>query len=197
MEGPRRRGSSTWSAEPGPEPGGDLRCVLVRREDRVEDLDDPAVLRDEREPLVEPTAFELERRQAEGVGEPQLGVGRDGVGEVQALGSLPLVVERLCGEADDGGAERSQLFAAVPVPAGLRRAAAGAGRLVPGLRRLDSGPAGARVDVGTSRSAAAAARFSSPCVVSRKSGGTRRPSRWSAAPSSSGTGRPAGRTVGS
>jgi hypothetical protein len=44
------------------EPGDDIGRVPVGREDRVEDLDDLAALGDEREPLVERPAGDLERR---------------------------------------------------------------------------------------------------------------------------------------
>jgi tetratricopeptide (TPR) repeat protein len=78
--------------QPGDHRGG----VLVGREDRIEDLDDPAPLGDQREALVEPHAAQLEGRQAERVGEAQPGVGDDWVEEAEALRGLELVLDRLC-----------------------------------------------------------------------------------------------------
>src|SRR3954447_17757369 len=48
-----------------PQPSHDLLRIAIGWKDRVEDLHDRAVLRDQREPLVEPFAGRLERRQAE------------------------------------------------------------------------------------------------------------------------------------
>jgi tetratricopeptide (TPR) repeat protein len=78
------------------QPGDDRGGVLVGREDRIEDLHDPAPLGDQREALVEPHAAQLEGRQPERVREPQARVGDDWVEEPEALGGLELVLDRLC-----------------------------------------------------------------------------------------------------
>jgi hypothetical protein len=129
------------------QPGRDVGGVLVRREDGVEDLDDPPPLGDQSQALVEASAVELEGGEAQRLGEVELGIGGDGMGETEALGGLPLVVDRLRRDAHDRCSELAKLDAVVAVAAGLRRAPACAGRLVPAGRRLDFGPTGSRVHV--------------------------------------------------
>src|SRR5580765_2939900 len=78
-----------------PEPCDDLLRVAIRREHRIEDLDDATSLGDECEPLVQHLAARLERREAERGAEPALRVRDHRERHVVALGELDLVVERL------------------------------------------------------------------------------------------------------
>jgi hypothetical protein len=96
MDGTSSSTTTSLSTRPTvPAPGDDLVGVLVRREDGIERLRDRACLDDERDPLVERRALELERRQAKRAAEAQLRVRDDRVRDVVPLGELHLVVECL------------------------------------------------------------------------------------------------------
>ena len=94
-------------------------------------------------------------------------------------------------DPDHRGAERVELGEAVAEGAALRRAAAGAGDVVPAGGRGLARDAGPRVDVGDDRPTRAAAPRSTRRPASRAARGRASDpwTRWSAAPSSSGTGR--------
>ena len=110
------------------QPGDDLCRVPVRREDRIEDLRDRARLDDERDPLVERHALDVERRQAAAPRRAAApGSAITGIRDVVPLRELDLVVERLRREPRDARAELRQLRRVVAERARLRRAAARAG----------------------------------------------------------------------
>ena len=67
---------------------------------------------------------------------------------MQPLGRFALIAGILRRKAIDlGDAERLQLGEMIAKAAGLRRAAARAGNIVPARRGIDAGHAGARIDV--------------------------------------------------
>src|SRR5690242_15846509 len=159
------RGPSRWpyaSCVPGSQygwrscllqPRDDVFGVLVRWEDRVEDLLDAAVADDQRDALEQGHVLDLEGGQVESAGEGQLFVAQQLEGQVQPLGGFALVGGVLSAQPVDRGAEVLQLAVVIAESAGLRGAAAGAGDLVPAPRQVavrlprarvavDDGPAG-------------------------------------------------------
>jgi len=92
------------------QPGDDLFDVLVRREDRIEDLRDRARLDDQRDPFVESHSFHVERRQSQRRAEPQLGIAITGYGILFRWANSTWVgrafcAERPCEERTQGSAE--------------------------------------------------------------------------------------------
>src|ERR1700728_3258556 len=68
--------------------------------------------------------------------------------QMQPLGGFALIIRILGREAENvDNAERFELGEMVAETARLRRAAAGAGNIVPPWRKVDSGNAGARIDI--------------------------------------------------
>src|SRR5205814_10713228 len=98
--------------------------VLVRREDRIEDLHDPTFLRDQREALDQTDALEGEGREAQRVGEPELPVAEDLVRQVRPADQLALVLRILAADAEDRRPQPPELGVQVTVRAGVRSSAA-------------------------------------------------------------------------
>ena len=80
-------------------------------------------------------------------GEAEIGVAEEWEGDVLALGELALFVRGLSADADHDGSEGGELGEAVAVGAALRRAAAGAGDVVPARGRRLTGNTGPWIDV--------------------------------------------------
>ena len=91
---------------------------------------------------------DLEGGKAQRRGEAEAVVAEEREGDVLALGELALFGGALGADPDHGGAERVELGEGVAIGAALRRAAPGAGDVVPALRQGLARDAGPRVDVG-------------------------------------------------
>jgi hypothetical protein len=129
------------------QPVEDVGRIAIGREHRVEDLHDDTVLGDQRHPLVEPAAVELEGRQRQPRGEDEPVVADDRKRDLRPRGELLLLGERLRRDAGDASRERRELGSMVAKAARLRRAAARARQLVPARRNRLVGWAGLRVEV--------------------------------------------------
>jgi hypothetical protein len=121
--------------------------VFIGRKDRIENFFDFPVADDERQPLNQRHRLDLEGRDTKRSGESKISVAQQLEREVKPLRRLALILRRLCRETEDSRAERLQFFEMISERARLRRASARAGNLIPTLRRLDIGPAGARITV--------------------------------------------------
>ena len=89
-----------------------------------------------------------EGRQVQRPGKRQLGIGQDRERQMQPLGGLALIIGVLGRQAEQvRHAQRFELGEMVAKAAGLRRAAARAGDVVPARRQIDARHAGARIDV--------------------------------------------------
>ena len=158
-------------------------------------LDQP-VVGDPAEAAEQRQAGHLHRRQAQRTCQSQLDVAQHGEGHMQTGHHLPLIVLVLGAQAEqpallirEGGGE-------VAKGAGLHRAAPGARDCVPvGHEGRLVGSAGARKAKTATRPGSAPRSTVPPSVEGSASRGTGLPVRWSAAPSSTGAGRPSGRIV--
>src|SRR5436190_17833875 len=110
------------------EPCEHLLRVPVGWKDGIEDLDDAAVLGDQRQPLVQRQPFDLERRETWITRQIEPFVADDRERHLVPLRELDLVGEALRADAGDADAE---LTVEIPEPTRLRRAAACAGKVVP------------------------------------------------------------------
>jgi len=122
--------------------------VRVRWMDGVEDVLDPSLADDQRDPAEQASPAGTEGRQVERRGEQETNVGEQWERQVEPIDGLELVRRALTGQAvDRGGAGLEQGVVVVAEVAGLRRAAAGAGDRVSSVRQSHPGPARHRVEV--------------------------------------------------
>ena len=178
------------------EPRDDVGGVPIWREDRIEDVLDPSGSGDERDPAVEriPAISNVGRSSA---ARAEIRIGDQRIRDVLARGELRLVGERLGRHADDvrpraassarwsRNAHDCGVQPLAPESHPSRPAAApGGGRCAGRCRGRAFPPRRPR-------------RSTWPAVDGSESAGSSQPGRWSAAPSSSGTGRSAGRICGS
>jgi hypothetical protein len=108
-----------------------LLGVAVRWEDGVDDTFDRAVAQEQRGPLEQCHAVDLEGREPQRGREFEPLVGKQRVGQVQPLGGFLLVGSVLRGEAEYPRVGRLKSGVLVAERARLRGAAAGAGDRVP------------------------------------------------------------------
>src|SRR5262249_27668793 len=116
-------------------PGGHLLGVLVRREYRIEHFGDDAVVDDKRHALEQRHPRGREGRQLDRARELEVLVGKYRKRQMQTLDRLALIGGVLGREAEKSGdAELIELGEMVAEAAGLRRAAARSGDLIPAVR---------------------------------------------------------------
>lgn len=103
----------------------------IRREDRVEDVLDPAVAHDEGQALDERVTGDDMSRKSESERQLEIAITQKREGQPQPLDYFKLVVRRLRRDAGHRRARIPQLRCMIAEAAGLRRTAAGA---TPGMR---------------------------------------------------------------
>lgn len=120
----------------------------IRRKDRVEDVLDPTVAHDERQPLDERLPGNGVSRKAESVGQLEISIAQKREGQSQPFDHFELVLRRLRREPGHGRARIPKVRCMVAEAARLRRAAAGTRNEVPvGRERRLSRPSSAGVGV--------------------------------------------------
>src|SRR5258708_31558997 len=128
-------GSAVVTAQPAlcaAKPGHHFLGVLVRREYRIEHFGDGAVVDDERDALEQRHPRGREVRQLDRARELEVLVREHRKRQMQTLDRLALIGGVLRREAEKpGDAERLELGVMVAETAGLRRAAARPGELIP------------------------------------------------------------------
>jgi len=131
-----------------PESGDHIPGIPVRREDGIEDLNDPPALHDQREAPVQDHAGGLHHGQAQGVRQLAIHIGQKREGQMQPGRGLRLIGLGLGGDpVDRAHAECLQFDEVIAKSAGLGRAAPGTGDHVPPLRQGLVWPAGAGVEI--------------------------------------------------
>src|SRR6266511_2550515 len=129
----------------------DFFRMQIRREYRIEHVLHAIVCEDERKPLQENVALELERREAEGLRPRSVGIAEQFEREVESPDRFALPFLGVRAHAVHLGPERAKFRMVVSERTRLGRAPAGSGDEIPFLRRGLVRPPRVRIDVDDGR----------------------------------------------
>src|SRR5574337_2115325 len=147
-----RKGATESRLDPvssvGFQPGEHLLGMLIRREDRVEDVLDTRVANDQGQSLIERFPVGGECGQPERTGKFERRVGKHLERQAEPFDDLALIVSVLAGQAEylsSTGIEKLPVVITEATRFGC--AATRPGNRIPARRQLDAGPAGQRIYV--------------------------------------------------